>query len=153
MNNHTYSTYDTKLGKIVIASDGEAITYLKHESAGNLSCKKEANMLTNLAAAQLSEYLSGECKAFDLPLKPQGTDFQNKVWNALLEIPYGETRSYKQVAEMTGKPNASRAVGMANNKNPIWIIIPCHRVIGANGALTGYGGGLEMKQKLLEIEK
>jgi len=102
---------------------------------------------------QLSEYIDKKRKTFDLPLDLKGTEFQMKVWKALLTIPYGRTLSYGQLAAMTGNPKASRAVGMANNRNPIPIIVPCHRVIGSDGSLTGYGGGLEIKQKLLELEK
>ena len=153
MENHNYYAYDTELGKIVIVSDGEAITHVKHESQIDSEHKMEETALTNRAAAQIDEYLSGKRREFDVPLKPHGTDFQQSVWKALQEIPYGETRSYKQVAEAIGNPDASRAVGMANNKNPIWVMIPCHRVIGADGSLTGYGGGMDMKQKLLDVEK
>lgn len=102
---------------------------------------------------QMGEYFEGERKEFDLPLRPEGTDFQKKVWNALLEIPFGETRSYQDIANAVGSPKACRAVGMANHQNPIIIVIPCHRVIGKNGKLVGYGGGLSMKEKLLLLEK
>ncbi|BDD09840.1 hypothetical protein FUAX_22720 [Fulvitalea axinellae] len=105
------------------------------------------------AVKQLREYFSGERKAFDLKLNPAGTDFQKTVWQALAEIPYGESHSYKDVAVKVGNPKASRAVGMANNKNPLPIIVPCHRVVGANGKLTGYAYGLEMKRRLLDLEK
>jgi O-6-methylguanine DNA methyltransferase len=101
----------------------------------------------------LSEYLIGERKSFDLPLNPRGTVFQQQVWKALCDIPYGETRSYKQIAEAIGNPKAVRAVGMANNRNPLLIVIPCHRVIGANGKLVGYGAGIEKKEFLLKLEK
>jgi len=101
---------------------------------------------------QLDEYLAGRRRDFDLPLDPRGTEFQRLCWNALQEIPYGETRSYGQQARIIGRPQAARAVGLANHDNPIGVIIPCHRVIGANGSLTGYAGGLEMKRKLLELE-
>ena len=96
---------------------------------------------------------SGQRKEFDIPLAPQGTDFQKKVWKALQNINYGTTASYKEIAQKINNPKAVRAVGMANNQNPIAIIIPCHRVIGSNGKLVGYAGGLELKQKLLELEK
>ena len=109
--------------------------------------------LNKEAATQIKEYLKGSRKDFDLPLKPEGTDFQLRVWQALLAIPYGETRSYQEIAEQAGNIKACRAVGLANNRNPIAIIIPCHRVIGKNGSLTGYGGGLEIKARLLELEK
>lgn len=109
--------------------------------------------LLQLAATQLAEYFAGRRKKFDLPLKPAGTPFQQKVWEALCAIPYGETRSYREIAEAVASPLAFRAVGMANHKNPIAIIIPCHRVIGANGTLTGYAGGLAYKQALLALEQ
>ncbi|MBU3160256.1 methylated-DNA--[protein]-cysteine S-methyltransferase [Clostridium frigoris] len=105
------------------------------------------------ANRQLQEYFSGKRKVFDLPLAPSGTEFQQKVWHALREIPYGKTNSYKDIAKNIGNIKAARAVGMANNKNPILIFIPCHRVIGSNGKLVGYAGGLDVKEKLLNIEK
>jgi len=148
-----YYLYDSIFGKIVIESDGSAITCIKTNGNLLLTGKKEADALTDKAAKQLEEYFAGKRINFDVPLDPKGTLFQRSVWNALQDIPYGETRSYKQIAEAINKPKACRAVGMANNKNPIWIMIPCHRVIGANGTLTGYGGGLEMKQRLLDLEQ
>jgi methylated-DNA-[protein]-cysteine S-methyltransferase len=102
---------------------------------------------------QLRAYFAGELEAFDLPLAPEGTPFQLAVWNRLCEIPYGETISYGELARRIGNPNASRAVGLANGSNPIPIVIPCHRVIGSNGKLTGYGGGLPIKEKLLALER
>ena len=105
------------------------------------------------AEKQLLEYLSGIRKTFNLKLAAKGSEFQKLVWNTLQEIPYGETRSYKQVAKMIGRPEASRAVGMANSKNPILILTPCHRIIGSDGKLVGYAGGLEIKKNLLELEK
>ena len=102
---------------------------------------------------QLDEYFDGRRKFFDIPFEIEGTGFQRQVWAALSQIPYGEVVSYKDVAIMLGKPKASRAVGSANNKNPITIIVPCHRVIGANGKLVGYAGGLEMKQGLISLER
>jgi methylated-DNA-[protein]-cysteine S-methyltransferase len=113
--------------------------------------EKETPMIKK-AANQLDEYFNKKRKKFDIPINLDGTDFQKKVWNALLNIPYGETRSYGAIAAVTGNPKASRAVGMANNRNPIPIIVPCHRVIGHDGSLTGYAGGLELKQALLELE-
>ena len=109
--------------------------------------------LIKKAAAQLNEYFNGERKTFDFPLAPRGTEFQLTVWKALQTIPYGKTCSYGQLAAKIGNPKACRAVGMANNRNPIAIIIPCHRVIGSNGSLTGYAGGLELKDKLIRLEK
>jgi methylated-DNA-[protein]-cysteine S-methyltransferase len=105
------------------------------------------------AVEQLESYFAGERREFDLELELVGTSFQRLVWQALLTIPYGETRSYGQIAEQIGSPNAFRAVGLANGHNPIGIIVPCHRVIGANGSLTGYGGGLDRKRILLELER
>jgi methylated-DNA-[protein]-cysteine S-methyltransferase len=105
------------------------------------------------AVRQLRAYFAGELQAFDLPLAPQGTPFQLAVWKRLCEIPYGETTSYGELARRIGNPNASRAVGLANGSNPIPIVIPCHRVIGSNGKLTGYGGGLPIKEKLLGLER
>ena len=104
------------------------------------------------AAAQLADYLTGRRTAFDLPLRPAGTDFQRAAWAALLEIPYGQTRSYRHQAERVGRPTAVRAVGAANGRNPIPVVIPCHRVIGSAGALTGYAGGVGLKARLLDLE-
>ncbi|MFD1662418.1 methylated-DNA--[protein]-cysteine S-methyltransferase [Streptomyces caeni] len=104
------------------------------------------------AAEQLAAYFAGELKEFTLELRLQGTPFQHSVWEQLRMIPYGETRSYGQLADALGNPGASRAVGLANGKNPIGIIVPCHRVVGANGGLTGYGGGLDRKKRLLDFE-
>ncbi len=105
------------------------------------------------ATLQLEEYFAGKRQAFDLPLAPSGTGFQRRVWAALAEIPYGETRSYGQIATAIGRPGASRAVGMANGRNPVSIVVPCHRVVGASGSLTGYAGGPERKQFLLDLER
>jgi methylated-DNA-[protein]-cysteine S-methyltransferase len=105
------------------------------------------------AVEQLEAYFAGERREFDVELELVGTNFQRRVWEALLTIPYGETRSYGQIADEIGSPGASRAVGLANGHNPIGIIVPCHRVIGANGSLTGYGGGLDRKRALLELER
>ncbi|WP_353945660.1 methylated-DNA--[protein]-cysteine S-methyltransferase [Streptomyces sp. HUAS MG91] len=102
---------------------------------------------------QLNAYFQGELTSFDLPLALAGTPFQRSVWEQLQRIPYGETRTYGELAEALGKPNASRAVGLANGKNPVGVIVPCHRVIGANGDLTGYGGGLDRKRRLLDFER
>jgi methylated-DNA-[protein]-cysteine S-methyltransferase len=102
---------------------------------------------------QLDAYFAGRLRVFELPLAPQGTEFQRTVWDALLRIPYGETTSYGALARSLGKPEASRAVGLANGRNPIPIVIPCHRVIGSGGSLTGYGGGLDLKRRLLALER
>jgi len=113
----------------------------------------KTSILTEKVKNQLCEYFKGKRKSFDIPICFSGTEFQNKVWKELLNIPYGKTRSYKDIAKEVGNEKASRAVGGANNKNPIWIIVPCHRVIGKNGELVGYGGGLKLKEFLLSIEK
>ena len=113
---------------------------------------KAETPLIKKAAGQIEEYLDGKRKKFSLPLEMHGTEFQMDVWRALQTIPYGETRSYKEIAELVRRPKAVRAVGMANHRNPISIIVPCHRVIGHNGNLTGYGGGLPLKRRLLELE-
>ena len=105
------------------------------------------------AASQLEAYFSGKLKSFDVKLAPEGTEFQKSVWKALCEVPYGETRTYKDIAVSIGNPKAYRAVGLANNRNPIAIIVPCHRVIGANGKLTGYASGLDIKEFLLRLEE
>lgn len=143
-----YNLFDEK---IIIAEENGEITDISFWS----ETKGTQNETPIIAGAfeQLKEYFEGRRKTFDLPLNPKGTDFQKKVWQTLCDIPYGETRTYKQIAEQCGNSKASRAVGMANNKNPIGIVIPCHRVIGVNGALTGYAGGLDKKQKLLNLEK
>jgi methylated-DNA-[protein]-cysteine S-methyltransferase len=105
------------------------------------------------AAEQLQNYFSGKLYKFSLPLAPEGTDFRLRVWETLISVPYGQTRSYKDIAQAIGNTKASRAVGLANNKNPIPIVIPCHRVIGSNGKLVGYRGGLQIKEYLLKLEK
>jgi len=149
----TYYTYETKCGNITIISDGNAVVAVRFGDAGIPGGKQEASALSDLAAKQLEEYFSGKRKQFDIPIRLDGTVFQVAVRKELAAIPYGETRSYKQIAENIGNPKAFRAVGLANNRNPIVIIIPCHRVIGSSGELVGFGGGLELKQRLLDIEK
>jgi methylated-DNA-[protein]-cysteine S-methyltransferase len=144
--------FQTKIGLVAIEDNGTEITDVNVISEDQSFEMNETNLLRN-AALQLNEYLEGKRNSFDLPLNPKGTEFQKKVWAALCDIPYGETRSYKQIAESVGNPKACRAVGMANNKNPIMIFIPCHRVVGSDGSLTGYAGGLDMKEKLLSLEK
>ncbi|NLI70405.1 MAG: methylated-DNA--[protein]-cysteine S-methyltransferase [Firmicutes bacterium] len=146
--------YDSPLGSIMIAEDGAAITKLYFsDGAGCRDLPSRETVLLKEAVIQLEEYFAGKRKLFDLPVAPAGTAFQLKVWEALREIPYGQTRSYGQVAQSVGNGKAARAVGMANSKNPISIIIPCHRVIGSGGKLVGYGGGLDRKAFLLELEK
>ncbi len=145
--------YDTEIGRMSISDNGtEIISMEVAEDIGECTSNIYETELIRKAYEQLTEYLCGRRTSFELPLNPEGTEFQKKVWDALCNIPYGETRSYKQVAEAVGNPKASRAIGMANNRNPIMIFIPCHRVIGADGSLVGYGGGLHIKEKLLFIE-
>lgn len=127
------------------AGKGEPASPARPESG------KESPLLKE-AFAQLDAYLAGKRRSFDLPLRPEGTPFMQKVWRALCDIPYGATASYKDIAAVTGNVRAVRAVGLANNRNPIAIFIPCHRVIGSNGKLVGYGGGLDMKRRLLDLE-
>lgn len=143
--------FKSLIGKLKIKTDENAITELSltEDELSNFECEK----LIQSAIIQLDEYFSGKRKQFSLPLNPNGTEFQKKVWSELTKIPYGETISYGELAKKIGNKNAQRAVGGANNKNPIMIFIPCHRVIGKNGSLTGYAAGLDVKQKLLEIEK
>lgn len=150
MKNEDYAVYDFPCGRLKIGYTDTAIRYVLFTDEKGNGIPSE---LSELAALQLTEYFSGKRKEFDLPLEPQGTEFRKKVWAALTEIPYGETRSYKDIAERIGNPKACRAVGGANNKNPISIIIPCHRVVGADGSLVGYGGGLDKKTMLLELER
>ena len=144
-------SYETKLGSVtIVEEDGTLLAITTHRAYEG---KRLETSLIKEAYRQLSEYLIGERKSFNLPLDPRGTVFQQQVWKVLCDIPYGETRSYKQIAEAIGNPKAVRAVGMANNRNPLLIVVPCHRVIGANGKLVGYGAGIEKKEFLLKLEK
>lgn len=151
MSNAFY--YETKIGKIGIVENERAITHLYFGETIPQDVNIIETPLLEKANQELQEYLDGKRKTFDLPLAPEGTEFMQKVWKSLKEIPYGETCSYKDISKNIGNIKASRAVGMANNRNPILIFIPCHRVIGANGNLAGYAGGLNIKEKLLEMEK
>lgn len=137
------------LGKIYIAEDDGFITNISFKE---LNAQKEETPLIKKTYLELEEFLNKKRKTFDIPILPKGTNFQKRVWEELLKIPYGQTVTYKDIAQRIGNEKACRAVGMANNKNPIVIIIPCHRVVGANNNLTGYSGGVEIKQKLLELE-
>lgn len=153
MNQVRRHYHQTDIGLIEIVENGEAVTGLFFNKTNPQLLPCEENALTRQAIRELDEYFAGERRIFTLPIQPYGTEFQKKVWRALCDIPYGETRSYGQIARAVGNPKACRAVGMANNHNPISIVIPCHRVIGADGSLTGYGGGLKIKEKLLELER
>jgi len=154
--------YDSPIGPLlVVEEDGfiieisfmEADTRQKFKKAERPVCNAEDAPVMTACIKELEAYFAGKLKKFTVPIKPKGTDFRKKVWAALMDIPYGHTISYKQLAENIGQPTASRAVGGANNNNPISIIVPCHRVIGADGALVGYGGGLDNKVFLLKHEK
>ena len=141
---------ESPVGFLTLRSDGESLTELHFgdHGAGLQPC----GVLVE-TARQLAEYFAGVRREFSVPLKPAGTEFQRAVWTALRSIPYGDTASYGEIADGVGNPKACRAVGGANNRNPIAIIQPCHRVVGANGSLVGYAGGLEVKKFLLELER
>jgi methylated-DNA-[protein]-cysteine S-methyltransferase len=146
--------YETIIGKIGIEENGSAITkiYFENEENNEDVPTRETSLIKE-AAKQLNEYFVGQRRVFDIPLEAKGTVFQKKVWEALRQVPWGETKSYKEIAVMVGNEKACRAVGMANNKNPIAIVVPCHRIIGSNGKLVGYAGGLDIKERLLLLEK
>ncbi|MEM0912329.1 MAG: methylated-DNA--[protein]-cysteine S-methyltransferase [Pseudomonadota bacterium] len=159
------SSISTEIGTVVVTASQDAILSVAFidndkDSTDEIKNNRDSfdsdvaneNAISQQGAQQLKEYFAGERRAFSLPLSPQGTTFQNKVWEQLCEVDYGKTASYLDIAKALGKPTASRAVGTANGKNPIAIIIPCHRIIGANGSLTGYAGGLDRKSFLLNLE-
>ena len=146
----TYCTFESPIGTLYIGEEKGYIVYLSKTEPQN--AQKGMSILLLTAASMLREYFAGRRKDFPLPLKAEGTEFQQGVWRALLKIPYGETKSYKQVAEMAGNEKACRAVGMANHNNPIMILIPCHRVIGSDGSMTGFGTGISDKEYLLKLE-
>ena len=145
-----YAYYDSPFGLIRIGYEDEAVVSVRRHQG---EFQHIPSPVSELANSQLQEYFYGQRTSFDFPIRPKGTPFQLEVWQALCRIPYAQTRTYGQIAAEIGKPKAARAVGLACNKNPIWIVIPCHRVVGHNGHLTGYAGGLDMKQQLLELEK
>lgn len=140
---------NTPVGTIAIVCDGENILRTRFHALTETGY----HPLADRAEKQLAEYFEGKRKSFELPFKAVGTEFQRKVWHALLKIPYGETATYGEIAKMIGNSKACRAVGGANNKNPLPIFIPCHRCIGADKSLVGYGSGLDIKKKLLDLEK
>jgi methylated-DNA-[protein]-cysteine S-methyltransferase len=154
---NAYSFVDSPIGPLMISTEGTALTGLymgkpsKRPSIVDWREDPDERVLRE-TANQLNEYFSGKRRKFELPLKFSGTEFQQRVWHALTEIPFGETRTYSQLARHIGNPAACRAVGLANGKNPIAVIVPCHRVIGADGSLTGFGGGLPRKEWLLGHE-
>lgn len=150
MNTKSYC-YDTIIGRICISDDGKGISLITLGEEENSECYEETGLI-KMAYTQLSEYLAGKRFSFDVPLSVSGTLFQEAVWQALLEIPYGSTNSYSQLASNIKRPKSSRAVGGACNKNPVMIMIPCHRVVGKDNSLTGYALGLDVKEKLLALE-
>lgn len=150
-----YRTVPFAIGKLTIMEKNGKIVRIKLNRPPEPAIhavKKETSLIAE-AVSQLSAYFEGRLKTFDLPLDMSGTPFRMKTWEALKTIPYGETRSYGDIARQIGQPKACRAVGMANHNNPVAIVVPCHRVIGSDGSLTGYGGGLPIKRQLLDLEK
>ncbi len=147
---------DSPVGRLLLAGDGESLLQVCFQSGPRPQRPRDGWVAEaapfRAVLTQLHEYFAGERHKFDLPLAPRGTEFQRRVWRALTEIPWGKTISYGELARRIGKPSASRAVGLANGANPLPIVIPCHRVIGADGSLTGFGGGLPIKRKLLALE-
>jgi methylated-DNA-[protein]-cysteine S-methyltransferase len=152
-----YTTIDSPIGELLLLSDGEALRGL-YMQEGRKPAKINPSWVCSIepfaaVTEQLNEYFAAERTVFDIPLVLEGAPFEREVWHALQEIPYGETVSYGEIARRVNQPSAARAVGLANGRNPIAVIVPCHRVIGADGTLTGYGGGLERKRLLLELEQ
>jgi methylated-DNA-[protein]-cysteine S-methyltransferase len=155
-NTTRYRVIDSPIGPLTLAGDDDALTRLcmdeqTHPPAGRAEWQHDPDGFPDVVD-QLDAYFAGELVTFDVRLRLEGTDFQQRVWEGLLEIPYGATSSYGELAARIGNPKASRAVGLANGRNPIAIIVPCHRVIGSSGSLTGYGGGLDRKRLLLDLE-
>ena len=156
---HVCKSIATPIGrlKLIASPQGLAAVLWENDPPGRVRfaalAENETHPVLCEAERQLGEYFAGQRRSFDLPLDAMGTEFQKRVWQALLQIPYGETRSYGQIAEQLGNPRAMRAVGAANGRNPLSIIAPCHRVIGARGDLTGFAGGIETKQFLLDHER
>ena len=151
-----YTHHKSPIGPLLLAGDETALVYLGFPT-GKRAMQAKAEWQASErpfgeVRAQLAAYFEGDLREFDLALRPPGTEFQQSVWQALRQIPYGETRSYADIAKAIGRPTATRAVGAANGANPIPIIVPCHRVVGANGSLTGFGGGVQTKRFLLDLE-
>lgn len=151
-----YDRFDTPIGPLTVAADAQGIRYIlfpenRYDAPGHEGWRHDPEALED-ARRQLLEYFDGQRRDFDLPLAPQGTAFQQQVWRTLAEIPYGQTWTYTELAQRIGNPKAVRAVGSANGRNPLPIVLPCHRVIGADGSLTGFGGGLPTKAALLRLE-
>lgn len=148
-----WAIYPLSIGNVAIRQQGACITSIQLATHLVEAVVEQPTPLTDQAAAQLEAYLAGRRTTFDFAYSGWGTPFQEKVWSALCQIPYGETRSYKEIATAIGMPKASRAVGAANRQNPLLFVVPCHRVIAANGTLSGYAAGVELKQRLLTLEK
>lgn len=154
-----YRQIDSPFGRVLIAGGEQGLTWLAFARGRQRSTplpdwiEASRDGLLRETKRQLDAYFAGKCDRFDLPLNPHGTDFQKSVWKKLVAIPCGKTVSYTELARRVGRPGAFRAVGAANGQNPISVIIPCHRVLGKNGDLTGYGGGLDTKRRLLELER
>ena len=146
---HTY--YPSPLGNLLLTADGASLTALKFDAEDEAIGPEDARRFRTITG-QLDEYFAGDRKEFEIDIRLDGSAFQVRVWNALRTIPYGTTTSYGEIARRVGQPSGPRAVGLANGRNPVAIIVPCHRVIGANGSLTGYGGGLDRKRFLLDLE-
>jgi methylated-DNA-[protein]-cysteine S-methyltransferase len=153
-----YQLHDSPMGELLLLSNGQALTAL-HITGGKYVPAADGDWVRDDALPVLAQtrreldaYFQAKLRVFTVPLAPQGTEFQKQAWSALAKIPYGETRSYGQQAQLIGKPKAVRAIGAANGRNPIGIIVPCHRVIGADGSLTGYAGGMNNKAYLLKLE-
>ena len=144
--------YQTAIGVLTLCEEKGCITAISTNYRPETGEEKETETIRR-AYTQITEYLEGKRKIFDLPLAATGTEFQKRVWKALSEIPYGETRTYGEIAAAIGNPKAARAVGMANHRNPLMIVVPCHRVIGSNGKMTGYASGLDTKEFLLKLER
>lgn len=158
MNPLRYDRFDSPIGPLTVAADEHGVRHIlfaenRHDAAGRAQWLRDARFpLLVEARRQLLDYLAGRRAGFDLPLQPLGTPFQCRVWHTLARIPFGQTWTYAELARAVGKPTASRAVGAANGRNPLPIVLPCHRVIGADGSLTGFGGGLPTKLALLRLE-
>ena len=144
--------YKSKIGDLIIIANDKTLLEIDHYSSSETILNQNRNKIIDDTIKQLDEYFKGQRKIFNLPIEFNGTEFQNKVWKSLLEIPYGQTRSYKDIAQMIDNEKAVRAVGGANNKNKLSIVVPCHRVIGQNGKLVGYAGGVTRKEALLKLE-